>query len=714
MPLKAAIVSLALVALAGCGDAPPEPGACLHVDGRGGPGADGSPERPFATIADAIAVASAGDEVCLSVGEHVSPGALRVGVTIRGAEPTSDALTSAIVAPAGGCAIAAGLDATDLGGASTVDASAVLITEGDVDVRLERVMIGGCDHALVARARSTVVSGVLVTRARVGVAVDREASASVLHTTIAVVMDLSDDGITCGVCGGTGARIALEGVEVDAGSRGWAVAGAVATLDVEGSLFRRAFAGLALGAPGVRAERVSIGPGTVVTDLAGIALGGDVVTANLIRGAASVEVSGARFESTRTGGLGLQILDADAARIEETQLLGHDYASLALVGGSYVLGEGVVLGATGDGVALIAGGVPAREPGPTSVRVEGALVSNASGAVRHVLVQGTGSLELAGTATLTGGAVGLQARDTGVIDGAGAWTVRDVGGAAVSVTQAAVVTVAGLDARLATGARGIDVADDASLTLLGGTLVGGLFGVHARDRAEVTLTAASFEGGAEAGIVLEGAGVATLTDVEVLRAGLGVAVRGGWRATARDLLVTGSAASGVEVVGATLDLEGGRLEDNRGAAIAFEDGAGAVRAVVFRGTDARADDRADEIRLVATDGMEHVVEIAENMFEIAEGRSCAGGCSVVFASGTGVRGIVRPNCLTATPGVTDTFTLAAQDGGRLEEPAPATWADGLLGRSVDAGWIAGAALTPAAPAILETARVEPFEIPAGL
>lgn len=714
MPVTRPTLAALCLVLAACGS-PPAPADCIHVDGRGGAGADGSEARPLRTIAEALAIAPEDGVICLSVGEHASPGSVAASVTIRGADPGGGPLPSALLPPAGDCALAVGLDTSDLGGAATVDASAVIVTEGDADVRLERLAIGGCDHAVVARARSTTVSESLLTRARVGVAADRGAELSVIDTAIAVEMALGADEITCGVCGGTGARIAVRGTDVDGGSRGWAIAGALGTLEVEATTLHHSFAGLAIGGPGVVADRVSIGPGTLVRELAGVALAGDVVTANLIVGARSVEIRGARFEASGTGALGLQIADAESARIEDTQLLGHDYASLGLVGGSFVIGEGVELGARGEGVALIAGGVPERETGPTALRIEGALTSTGTDGVRHVLVQGTGALELLASATLSGGAIGVQGLDTGAISGTGAWTVRDVSGAAVSLTGEATATLANLDARVLAGARGVDLASQSSLTLLDGAIGGGLFGVHARERTAIALTGVTIDGGAEAGIVIEGAGGATtLSDVEVIGAALGVSIRDGRSATARDLVVTGSAASGIEVVGATLDLMGGRLEGNRGAGIVFEDGAGAVRGLIFRGTMARSDDRADEVRLVSTDGEEHVVEIAENMFEIASARSCAGGCSVVFASGTGVRGIVRPNCLTATPGVSDTFTLCAQDGARLEEPVPAVWADGLLGRTADLGWLAGSSLTPAAPSLLESANVDAVQIPAGL
>lgn len=708
----AAVLSIAL----GCGPEGSAGDECVHVDGRGGAGADGTEERPLRTIADALAVVADGGAICLSPGEHPSPGTIARSVTIRGAVRSGTAPASTLLPPSAGCATASGLDASDLGGPDVLDASAALITEGDADVVLEDVAIGGCDHAIVARARSTSIARVLVGRARVGVAVDAAAAATVTDSQIAVAMPLVGDvDLACAVCGGRGARVVIRGSDLDAGAHGWDVAGAVASLLVEGSALHGAFAGLAIGGTDSRAEQVTIGEGTVVRDLAALSFGVELPSANLISHSASVDVHDARFEAARPSALGLQIVDADDTRIERTRLTGFDYFGLGVVGGSFVIGEGVELETAREGVALIAGGIPGREPGPTTLVVEGALASAATGAVRHVLVQGMGSLELAGSATLRGGEIGVQGIDGARIEGAGAWTVEDVAGAALSLLGAARASVQTLDAVVRDGARGADVSEDATLELLGGTIAGGLFGVHARERASLRLEGVLVSGGSEAGVVIEGAGPdATVTRVEVIGAGLGLAVRDGRSVSARELTVRESAGSGVEVVAASLDLEGGALEDNVGAAIAFEDAEGSVRSMVVRGTDARGDDRADEVRLVSTDGAEHVVEVSGNMFVVTGGRSCTGGCSVILASGMGAHGIIRPNCLTATGGAADTFTLATQSGGMLEEPTPAAWADLLLGRSAGVSWLAGSAIALPAPVALAADRIPTIEIPPGL
>jgi hypothetical protein len=61
------------------------PSGALHVDPDAPAGGDGTVSSPFTTIAEALAAASDGDVIALSVGAHAPPGAIDVAVEIRGA-----------------------------------------------------------------------------------------------------------------------------------------------------------------------------------------------------------------------------------------------------------------------------------------------------------------------------------------------------------------------------------------------------------------------------------------------------------------------------------------------------------------------------------------------------------------------------------------------------------------------------------------------------
>jgi hypothetical protein len=49
----------------------------------------------------------------------------------------------------------------------------------------------------------------------------------------------------------------------------------------------------------------------------------------------------------------------------------------------------------------------------------------------------------------------------------------------------------------------------------------------------------------------------------------------------------------------------------------------------------------------------------------------------------------------------------------IQEPVADTWADGLLGRTLSPGWLAGSAVALPLPSVLETANIPQIEIPPG-
>jgi hypothetical protein len=698
----------------GCGSPPPPSGECIHVDGRGSASADGSDARPFRTIADALPHAREGDVVCLSPGEHVSPGAIGTSVVVRGAGDTGTTPPSGIVAATAGCTLAAGVDVTSATTEGTRDVSAVLVTTGDVDVALEHLYVRGCDYGVVARARSTSLTEVTLTDVRVGLAVDRGASAVIERSTIDVRTETADE-IACGVCAGGGAVVDVRTTDVAADLLGVAIGGAPSDLRVTGSRLHDAFAGVLVGNASSPADSVDLGEGTTIDDLVGLRLGTMAIPGlNAVSHATTVQVHGVTFTATRPDALGLQIAHVAEATVEQTTFTGHDYASLAAIDGDFTLGAGVELRTARSGVGLVVGGLVDGVAPPTTLTVMAPLVSTGSDTVRHVLVQGGGTLAILARVDLSGGAIGLQAIDMASITSSDVVHVMDVSGAAVSLAATSETTLSSIEAILAGEARGLDVADGATLTVTGGEITGGEFGVHARDTATLMLRGLAIHDATEGGVVVEGAGApATIEDTTITDSGLGLAVHDGRAATVRGLVVEGSSGSGIEVVRASLDIDGGMLDGNRGAAIAFEDGDGSVTHLVLRGTSERPDSRADEVRIVSTDGAEHSVEVGDNMFHIVEGRSCASGCSVVLASGLGAIGVVRPNCLTADPGVVGTYTLASQDSGMIQEPVASVWADGLLGRTTTAAWLAGSAIAIPLPAALETASVPQIAIPPG-
>lgn len=673
--------------------------------------ADGSAASPFRTIADALAAGAA--EICLSAGEHESPGIIERSVVLRGADPVGGLPVSGLVSPAGGCVAVSGLDATDLRAVRTVDVEATLVSSGE-NVTVEDVSIrGGCDHAVVVRGGSTRFVRLRVEAVRVGVAVDRGASASIEGSFLATVFDGDAPDLPMGVYLGTGSDVEMVDTEVSAGDWGWGVDGAPDRFVTRGSTVRNAFAGLMLGGADALATTIEIGEGTLVHELRTLGFGSDrFLSVSVIRGARSVRIEGARFEADRPDALGLQLTVVDSASIERTMLRGFDYAALSFAGGELVIGEGVTLEPARAGVGLAVGTRPEVDLGPTSVRIDAALESTGSDEVRHVLVQGVARFEAVAPLTLRGGLVGVQALDEATVTGAAMLRVEDVSGAGVQAKGTATIEWDGLEVMLAEGATGFDLVDDARGDFSNVLVSGGRFGLQARDGSTLAVADARVSGASEAGVVIAEAGPeSTLTDVTIVTTPLGLSVREGRSIVARGLVIEDTAGSAVEVVRASLDVEGGRVERANGAALAFEDSSGRVHAMIIRATAERADGRADEVRIVATDGVERSVDVGANMFFVDD-RTCLGGCSVVLASGAGAVGIVRPNCLMASVGTMGTYTLAEQDGGRLDEPEATDWDDALLGRGVGLGWLAGSTIgvgiTPPLPSTnLDLTRLPP-------
>jgi len=162
------------------------PAGTLHVlDGAAG-GGDGSAALPFATLAEAIAVVSAGDTIALSRGTFEETAVLREAVTLRGA----CSLETAIVAPSAG-------------------ATTLRVAGG---ARIQDLRIGGPRVGIQATVGVGAVgldSVVIAGATAVGLLVDPRASVEAVDVVIRDTASAAGDGGQ-GIEAAPGARLVID------------------------------------------------------------------------------------------------------------------------------------------------------------------------------------------------------------------------------------------------------------------------------------------------------------------------------------------------------------------------------------------------------------------------------------------------------------------------------------------------------------------------
>lgn len=704
MLLRVALAAL----LAGCGDGGGTP-ECLVVDGRGGPGADGSEARPFATIDEALGRAADGDTICLRVGDFVAPlSPVSVAVTIVGAGEAGTEPTSTIDGGLGGCAEVRGFD---LGTSryDRLDLEAVLVTAADVTLR--HLAVRTCRYGVVASRGRLTLDDVLVDTAFVAVAAARGVGIEVTGSRLrSGGRRPASDGpqIGVGVLGGQGATVVVRsGSVLDGGGGGVGIHGAFGAVETSDTTIEEQTYGfyLELGEADCLAR---IGPGTLVRRLRASRISSVDLTpfSGVVGG--RVEVDGARFEESEADGYGLQLERVDAS-VRDTTFTGHPGLSLGAFGSTVRLDDGVVLDVPADAVGLRVASTDGASASLTST----AAMSSSGPALAHAVVAGDASLTLVEGTTLTGGRLGVSV--VGATASLAGVSLDGQTGAALRV-EGDGATLSASDTRVVAGAAGAGAVafEGAALALSAFTSSGGDFGVGAADGASIDADRLDVTDAAIAGVALLGSSSSTISGATVERCGIGVVALGGHALDLRESAVRDSAGAGVAAQDSTLRVLASELSGNSGASVVYTDSSGAVAGTLLLGTVPDADGRADEITIVSTDGARHAVEIGddgdgvlgaddENHITVSGARDCAAGtCSVALVHGDGAVGIVRPNCIVREGAPTGVFTLVDQEGGAFEEPEAVAWPDLLAGRATDLGFVpsaVGAVAAPRGPAL---------------
>ena len=692
--LATLLLSSALVL--GCGDddggtldaaAPDAATACLNVR-LGSGGGDGSEALPFGSLDEALAVAAAGDTICLAAGEHVPPTApITTPVTIRGAgdeAPDGSVITAAL----GSCQTVSLRNQVDpdLGEA---DAAVVVVADAPVD--LQDLIVQGCDVGIAIRGADADLERVWVTNVVSTVHIQggaltvtdaflEPASRTPLPDTVGPIGAFAFDG-SLQV---RGSRV--EGAGLSRGLTAWA-----SDLDTEDTVLEGGLAGLVADGGASATASVRIGPGTEVTGLR-TELGID--PRNVL---ARVSVSVEALTTTNSEGVALALREVTNASLSDLSLVG-EYGLFLVDSPGATLGGTSTMNATSSALAMVGGDTD------SGLTLTGALTSTGAMGGHVVLIGETGAATLAGDGvmTLNGGDAGLLVSGAGgMVDLTAMTFAATVPGAALATLDQAML-VAGVGVTIDGGSIGVLVGSEGTAIVTGATIDGARVGVGV-NAGTLTMDLTTIRNSALTGVVHYGS-ASTITGGSIEDGGGAGVIADG------DLTIDGTtiqrhAGRGVEVgEGATLVLQNANLRENVGSAVAFYDAEGTITNTAFGGTLPDGGGRADEVRLIGT-GTTRNVTVSANNFDLDVTRTCTGDCSIFLASGPGAAGIVMPNCLVAAPGEGSTRTLVDQDGGAFTVSGDATWTTLLAGPASDLGLSTGSAL--ARPAVMGTVPAIP-------
>ncbi len=624
---------------------------CATVDGRGASGR-------FATLDDALASGAA--RICLEAGDFAPPSEpITRDVEIEGlGEDTR--LDGSL-----GCvnvSIPRSVVATE-----RRDATAGLaVTEG-ASVSLRRLTLRGCSLAALVLDGTLSLTDVVARDAALTLLAVGPSSTLAIDSSRVLARPIAPGfGTTfAGAIGALeGAALSVERSEVQ---------GAAGTIDV-----------VALGARAVRLSGLDI-----VGGMSGFYVGSDAE-------AVLEDVSVSALRTFRDGDLesfAANAVQGGSARI--TRLTVDDIEGYGLVAREGAVVEVSELRATGtESVAIIA-------------RVGSRLVVNGAQLERvgvGIGAEADASAELRGEISVSetrGAVVGYTGGTITMAEGA-SLTVRDaVLGAFADVgARVALRSTRVTDSELAASARGTLELDattidgcESGVVTFGGTTTASdltisgasLLAMAAFDGSTMAIERATLT---ESGpLWLEGA-EHTLTDVDVVRAReQGVLVTDGASVVMSRGSVRDGAGRGIEAQsGSVVVVDGTTASGNSGAAIAFYDASGEIRSSTFGGTRLDATGRADEIRIVAARGTSRRVVIESNTFLLDVPRVCvAGACALVVGDGGDAQGIVRPNCLVASPGGSEIHTVVDQNGATMSLEGDTGWSTLLLGRASEVG-----------------------------
>jgi hypothetical protein len=697
MHVRWALASVVL--LVAC--APPSAGECVMLVGR-------------QSIDDALASLADGQTLCLPAGEVGPPSApIARSITIRGARDASGALASTISGPAGACLVARGVDSGEPLYPS-IDASAVVVTSGAASVTLDSLIVSGCTYGVVARAGHTRLTNVQIASVLVTTLIDGAASLEVQGGTFTSGTrrpDGSGPGVGTGVLAGTAASVLLGDLEIDGNGEGLGVHGRPRTLTIHGGELHNLSFALAIDDTSDTARVVEI-TGTHVHGLAPLVFSGaSMMTGSLLAGG-SVTIDSALVEGNGNQSIGLQLQGVDHAVVRGTTFMGHDLVSLSSFGSHVSLeaGNAITIPASSTGQAV---GI-ASQTDMTSARASTlsfasggvALTSTAAANGVHIAVLDATTTAMGAGISLSGGALGVYAGGsaTVMLSGAG-FTTTGTTNAAIAAHDTVTLMLDSLVLAPAADSLGITVENASSLHGTSLVVNGGRFAVQAVDHAALSIDHGTLTGATQAGIyVTSDAAGHHVGDVHVESAAVGVVIGGaGVHVRVEGATIENSMGSGAEAhAGAQLTVVSTAIRSAHGAALAFIDSSGFIAGSMLSNTGTRADGRADDVRVVSTDGAMHSVDFGDdgdgvittadlNFIVLDPARTCVGQCTVVMSDGAGAQAIVRPNCLNGSASSADVHTLVDQMGGTFLIPMAQAWTGQFAGPGSNLGLVPGVA-----------------------
>lgn len=145
---------------------------------------DGTLERPWATVAEALEAVPEGGTILLSAGTHASPGVVSSSVVIRGVCPTRTTILGVLRVEAGDVAIE---DLTVQGGADPAELALEVLGGGRVSAR--GIVVDGAVEATGASAAVTLEDAWVRTSSSVGVWAQEGARVALVETVVAATND---------------------------------------------------------------------------------------------------------------------------------------------------------------------------------------------------------------------------------------------------------------------------------------------------------------------------------------------------------------------------------------------------------------------------------------------------------------------------------------------------------------------------------------------
>ncbi len=702
MQLRGALhAALALCGALACG--PSGSGDCVALSGR-------------ESIDDVIARVPEGATICLPVGEIAPPRApISRTVTLRGATDASGGLASTLSGPAGSCLVATGVD-SGVDRYPTIDASGVVVTAGTAAVTLESLVVRGCVYGVVARAGHTTLRSVRIESVLVATLVDGGATLEVQSSDFASGTrraDGSGPSLGVGVLSGSGTTLLLTDLDVDGSGAGIGIRGRPRVVNMQGGELHALSFAIGIEDTTDTARDVQIRGSRFHSLVPVVLTGAPRYTGSLLSGG-SVTIEDALIEGSGDESFGIEFQGVEHAVVRGSTFTGHDIVSLGLFGGALSVEAGNTMTIPAASATNVPYGVVSA-PHPTMGTAGAvtfasggvALTSTAGAGSIHLAVQDSSIVSMGATIGLTGGAIGALASGASALTLAGAgFTTSGTTTAGVASRDTATATLDGIAITPAADSVGVAEEGGATLHATGLTITGGRFAVQAEDHAALTIDGGTFVGATQSGIyVTSDATAITLRSVAIDGALVGVVAEGaGVRVRLQDGVIHDTGAAGAEAhTGAELSVIHTEIRGAHGVALAFVDADGFVAGSMLSGTLIRADGRADDVRVVSTDGGAHSVDFGDdgdgtitagdqNFIVLDAARTCAGQCSVVMSDGVGAQAIVRPNCLNGDATASaDVHTLLDQDGGTFVIPMPVAWPGLFAGIASNLGLVPGGA-----------------------